>query len=67
MSRCAIEGNSYQPTQQRVRAPTPAGRDKTSHALVAARSLASSREDACARTPAPQRLRQDAPHREDDS
>ena len=29
MSRCAIDGNSYQPTQQRVRAPTPAGRDKT--------------------------------------
>lgn len=29
MSRCAIEENSYQPTQQRVRAPTPAGRDKT--------------------------------------
>ena len=29
MSRCAIEGNSYQPTQQCVRAPTPAGRDKT--------------------------------------
>ena len=33
--------------------------------LVAARSLASSREDACARTPAPQRLRLDQPHRED--
>ena len=29
MSRCAIDGNSYQTTQQRVRAPTPAGRDKT--------------------------------------
>ena len=29
MSRCAIDGNSYQPTQQRVRALTPAGRDKT--------------------------------------
>ena len=33
--------------------------------MVAARSQASSREDACARTPAPQRLRQYAPHRKE--